>query len=132
MRRLVLASLAVVIVGISGLALAASVKREGTFSELQASGISGEVRVHGQAGKETLVQIQARNLQPEQEYRIFAYTNTTCGSDPSQVLLATATPNKQGMLNWNGKIIRPVEEFGSVSLVLVADDQAKACAENLQ
>lgn len=71
MRRLILASLAVILVGVSGLALAANERQKrGDFVPLAASGISGNVKLNQLPTQaETHIVLQAKGLQNGHEHR---------------------------------------------------------------
>ena len=128
MRRLVLATLAVALVGLSAVAFAASRQGRADFTPLAASGISGQVKLNGQEGKEeTHIVLQAKGLQ-DVEYVAVAYTNNTCQPEAQTFELARFTPKGPGMVNWTGKVNRSIEQIGSISLQLASDQSVQACA----
>lgn len=130
MRRLILASLAVILVGVSGLALAATERQKrGDFVPLAASGIGGNVKLNQlPAQTETHIVLQARGLQQNVEYKAVAYLNNNCQPEAGAVELARFFPKGNGMINWTGRTSKTVDEIGSISLVLVSDETVQACA----
>ena len=127
MRRLVLASLAVALVGFAGLADAASRQGRADFVPLANSGISGRVRLTGQTGKvQTHIVLQVRGLQ-DAEYVAVGYTNNNCQAEAQVFELGRFRPRTSGMTTWTGRVDRDIEQIGSISLRLASDQSAQAC-----
>lgn len=128
MRRLVLLTLAIALVGVTGLALAANRQARGDFVPLANSGISGRVRLTSQTGKEqTHVVLQVKGLQ-DAEYAVVGYTNNNCQAEAQVFELGRFRPKAAGMTTWTGWVDRDLDQIGSVALRLASDQSGQACA----
>ena len=127
MRRLILASLAIALVGFTGLAEAASRQGRADFVPLANSGISGRVRLTGQTGKEqTHIVLQVKGLQ-DAEYVAVAYTNNNCQAEAQIFELGRFRPKASGMTTWTAWVNQNIEQLGSISLRLASDQSVQAC-----
>ena len=131
MKRLSFVPLVLAVTMLTTIAFAAAEKKAGIFQELAASGVSGKVDLVGVAQKgETSIHGQARNLEPNTEYLVIWYRNTTCSPEAGSEtqVVERFTSNPQGMSAFQGKVQIPVADINSVSILRASDLTAQACA----
>ncbi|TMQ67877.1 MAG: hypothetical protein E6K78_03240 [Candidatus Eisenbacteria bacterium] len=134
MRRLVTASLAVVILGIAGMALAASDRHvKADLAPLASSGISGTVDKSEQLSG-TMIRLQVKGLQPGVDYISTFYQNHNCETEAAtpQNVVASFKANPAGIAIVTAKLATQFDQIGSVSVRLRSDQTVQACGSFAQ
>ena len=129
MKRLSFVPLVLAVSLLTTIAFAAAEKKAGTFQELAASGVSGKVELMGAPQDLTTVHGQAKNLQPNSEYIVIWYRNTSCSPESDTQVIERFTANQAGIAAFQGKVQVPLAEINSVGIVRASDLTLQACAQ---
>lgn len=128
MKRLSFVPLVLAVSLLTTIAFAAAEKKAGTFQELAASGVSGKVDLLSSQAGQTTIHGQARNLLAGTEYSVIWLRNNNCAPESNTQLIETFTAKQGGIAAFQGKVMVPVSEINSVSIVRTSDQVVQACA----
>jgi len=130
MRRIsILPALLVALCITAAVALAARQTATATFESLAASGITGQADLKAMPTGETQIHASLRGLTPGVEYVVSLFPdNQTCTSGSVSEQFVRVTANAAGLANVIGKVSRPIEQIGSLSVQLASDLSVQACA----
>lgn len=131
MRRLVASILAAALLGaVAVSAFAAANHAKADLAPIAVSGVTGSAEFNEVAAKgETNVVLKVKGLQPNVDYTSRIFTNTTCTPEAASLEVASFRSNPNGMATIQAKLDRPINQIGSISVLLSSDQSQLACGQ---